>query len=111
MAHAASSKNRFKNCISLDQLYQFWSSGLLHVQFEDIIEILLPILFGSIVFPIILSQVVGSDSQCLSPLRPSSQNLTVHYETVPLQSNKKCKYFSKIFVAYSVQDGQTFLKM
>ena len=51
-------------------------SSLLHVQIENII-ILLPVLFGiifgsvlwkQIAFPIILSQVVGSDSQCLFPI-------------------------------------------
>ena len=34
---------------------------------------------------IILKQVVGSNSQCLSPPRPRSQNLRVHYEIVPLK--------------------------
>ena len=37
MAHAASSKNRFKKRISLDQLYRFWPSRLLQVQLENII--------------------------------------------------------------------------
>ena len=50
-------------------------------------------LFSQISFPIILSQVVGSDSQCLSPTRPSSQNLSVWYEIVPLKV--KCKGFSR----------------
>ena len=50
------------------------ASWLLHSQIENIVEILWPIRFdfiiGSILwkqisFPITLSQVVGSDSQCL----------------------------------------------
>ena len=81
-------------CIAWDQLYQFWSSCLLHVQIKNIVEILQPILFGIIIgpilwkqffFPIILKRVVGSDSQSLSPLRPSWQNLRVHYEIIPLK--------------------------
>ena len=35
--------------------------------------------------PIILKQVVGSDSQCLFPPRPSLQNLRVDYKIVPLK--------------------------
>ena len=44
-----------------------------------------PILWKQITFPIILKQIVGSDGQCLSPPRPSSQNLRVQYEIVPLK--------------------------
>ena len=37
-------------------------------------------------FPIILSQVVGTDhSQCLSPPSPSSQHLRMHYEIMSLK--------------------------
>ena len=61
---------------------------------ENIVEILWPILLAlyldqfcenTLLFPIIRSQVVGTDSQCLSSPRPSSQNLRVHYEIVPLK--------------------------
>ena len=38
-------------------------------------------------FLIILKQCVGFDSQCLSSPRPSSQNLRVHHEIVPLKIN------------------------
>ena len=44
-------------------------------------------------FPIILKQVVGSDSQYLSPPRQSSQNLREHYDIVPLKV--KFYWFSK----------------
>ena len=41
-------------------------------------------------------QVLGSDSQCLSPPRPNSQNLRVHAEIVLLKV--KCKGFWRYFM-------------
>ena len=51
-------------------------------------------------FPIILSKGVGSDSQCLSPLRLSSQSLTVHYNC----AIKIKKGVFKIFIVCLVQN-------
>ena len=71
-------------------LYQFWRCCLLRMQIN--LVFFLTNFVKTVVFPIILRKVVGSDTQCLSPPRPSSKNLTVHYKFGSL--NVKLQKFS-----------------
>ena len=65
--------------------------------------------YKQISFPIILSQVVGSDKQCLSAPKTKLANFKGVLQIVPLKVIVKFNGVLEIFVACLVQNGLTFL--